>query len=300
MALRTMPTERQLRLGAELKRLRELSGLTVQDAGAAIGMGRVHLTHVENGRTAISADRIRTLCEAYGGTSSTYVEALVSLAESSGKGWWSEYRHQLPASALDLAELEARATHLRSYESLFLPGLFQVAGYTRAIFQASDAVSTAEEIDAAVRFRGERQRILTADNPPQVHAVIHEAALHMRFGGTDIMRQQLLRLVELAELPHVTIQIMPFTAVAVSALTTPFCHLASHHGALETVLMEHPARSAYLHGEDDVAKYRHQFSRLGNAALPAVDATVIPVKHSTRDSLGLIQHILYTLQGVSA
>lgn len=272
----------------------------MHEAGAVIGMGRVHLTHVENGRTAISAERIRTLCQRYGVTSSTYVEALVTLTESSGKGWWSDYRTQLRASALDLAELEAEATYLRSYESLFLPGLFQVEGYTRAIFQASDAVSTHEEIEAAVHFRLGRQRVLTDDLPPQVHAIIHEAALHMRFGGTDIMRQQLLRLVELAELPHVTIQIMPFTAVAVSALTTSFCHLASHDGALETVLMEHPAGSAFLHSDDDMAKYRRQFARLSDAALPAIDTTIIPVKHAARDSLGLVQHILYTLQGASA
>ncbi|MDQ0813600.1 hypothetical protein QFZ63_005314 [Streptomyces sp. B3I7] len=208
-------------------------------------------------------------------------------------------RFRDPASALDLAELESEATYLRSYESLFLPGLFQVEGYTRAIFEASDAVSTGDEIDAAVRFRGRRQHVLFADRPPRVHAVIHEAALHMLFGGTDVMREQLQRLVELAELPHVTIQVMPFTAVAVSALTTPFCHITSHGDGLATVLVEHPARSAYLHSDGDVAKYRTQFVRLGEAALPAIDTTAVAVKHATRDSLGLVQHLLYTLQGVS-
>ncbi|MEU3736999.1 helix-turn-helix transcriptional regulator [Streptomyces sp. NPDC032198] len=300
MALRTAPTERQVRLGFELRRLRERSGLTVQAAGEVIGMGRVHLTHAENGRTPISAERIRTLCGTFGVTSSTYVDALVDLAESNGKGWWTGYKSQLPASALDLAELEAEAAALSSYESLFLPGLFQVDAYTRAIFEASDAVSTAEEIEASVRFRQERQRALRADNPPHIHAVIHEAALHMRFGGPHVMHQQLLKLVELSELPHVEIQIMPFTAVAVSALTTPFCHIASHDSALETVLLEHPAQSMFLYEEEPLAKYRRQFERLSAAALPAIDATVIPVTHAARDSLGLVQHVLYTLQEAQA
>ncbi|MER5222639.1 helix-turn-helix domain-containing protein [Streptomyces flaveus] len=295
MALRTRPTARQLRLGAELKKLREQAGMTLNEAGAVIGMGRVHLTHVESGRTPLASDRMRTLCTAYGVTSSTYVESLVSLAEANGKGWWSSYRDQLPASALDLAELEEASTELRSYESLFLPGLFQVSAYTRSIFEASDAVRTTAEIEEAVHFRQERQRILTADQPPHLHAVIHEAALHMRFGGTAVMREQLLRLVELAELPHVTIQFVPFTAVAVSALTTPFCHIASHGGELETVLMEHPAQSMFLHGADEVTKYRRQFDRLSTAALPPIDATVIPVRHAAKDSLSLVQHILYTL-----
>jgi transcriptional regulator with XRE-family HTH domain len=300
LALRTAPTERQLRLGCELRRLREHSGFTVQAAGEVIGMGRVHLTHAENGRTPISAERIRSLCQAYGVTSSPYVDALVSLGESTGKGWWTGYKAQLPVSALDLAELESEAAHLRSYESLFLPGLFQVEEYTRAIFEASDTVHSTADIETAVRFRLERQRVLVADRPPRVHAVIHEAALHMRFGGAQVMHRQLLKLVELAQLPHVTIQVVPFTAVAISALTTPFCHIASHGGALETVLMEHPAQSMFLHGEDTVAKYRRQFDRLGAAALPPIDAMALPVKHGTRDSLGLVQHILYTLLGAQA
>ncbi|MEU1118655.1 MULTISPECIES: helix-turn-helix transcriptional regulator [unclassified Streptomyces] len=300
LALRTAPTERQLRLGVELRRLREDSGFTVQAAGELIGMGRVHLTHAENGRTPISAERIRTLCQAYGVTSSPYVDALVGLGQATGKGWWTSYKSQLPTPAVDLAELESEAVQLRSYESLFLPGLFQVEGYTRAIFEASDTVTSTAEVETAVRFRLARQRVLVDDRPPHIHAVIHEAALHMRFGGAQVMHQQLLKLVELAELPHVTIQIVPFSAVAVSALTTPFCHIASHGGALETVLMEHPAQSMFLHGQATVTKYRHQFDRLGAAALPAIDATVIPVKHGARDSLGLVQHILYTLLGAQA
>ncbi|WP_447042049.1 DUF5753 domain-containing protein [Streptomyces sp. DSM 118878] len=224
----------------------------------------------------------------------------MNLADSTGTGWWTAYKGQLPASALDLAELESEAAQLCSYESLFLPGLFQVEDYTRAIFEVSDNVSSAAEIETAVRFRSGRQRVLTNDRPPRVHAVIHEAALHMRFGGAQVMHKQLLRLVELARLPHVTIQIMPFTAVAISALTTPFCHITSHGGALETVLMEHPAQSMFLHGEDTVAKYRRQFERLGAAALPPIAAPALSVEHGTRDSLGLVQHILYTLLGAQA
>ncbi|MGW0563415.1 helix-turn-helix domain-containing protein [Streptomyces sp. NPDC003016] len=296
MALRTTTTERQRRLGAELKKLREEAKFTVNEGGALIGMGRVHLTHVEGGNTAISSERIRALCTSYGVTSSTYVDALVDLAESPSKGWWSGYKGRLPSSALDLAELESKATSLRSYESLFLPGLFQLEEYTRSIFRASDVVTTPEGIESAVHFRKQRQSILAGDDvPPTVHAVIHEAALHMRFGGADVMRRQLLRLVEMAELPHVTIQIFPFTADAVSALTTPFCYIGSHGGALETVLVEHPADSMFLHGQETVTKYRRQFDRLSAAALPPVDASVLPVKQASRDSLGLIQHILYTL-----
>lgn len=294
MALRTSPTERQRRLGAELRRLREQAGLTLNEAGALIDMGRVHLTHIEGGHTAIPTDRLRRLCGAYGCTSSTLTEALVTLSEDKGKGWWSAYKKNLPAAALDLAELESRATCLRSYESLFIPGLFQSEDYTRAIFRGSDVVSNPVDIDRAVEFRMRRQAALTAQDPPTVHAVIHEAALHMRFGGSAVTRKQLLRLVELAELPHVTIQVLPFTADGVPMVNTPFNQIASHDGILETIQMDHASQSMFLHDPDSVAQYQRHFERLDSVALPPVDASPSAISHDVRDSLGLIQHILYS------
>ncbi|MEU3461711.1 helix-turn-helix transcriptional regulator [Streptomyces sp. NPDC006733] len=295
MALRTTITERQRRLGVELRKLREQAELTLNEAGAFIDMGRVHLTHVEGGRTAIAPDRIRSLCRGYGCTSSTLVAALVGMAENTGKGWWSAYKGKLPLPSLDLAELESQALGLHSYESLFIPGMFQLPDYTRAVFEASDAVTTPAGVETAVSFRMERQAILTGDAAPEVHAVIHEAALHMRFGGSEVMRRQLLQLVELAKLPNVTIQVVPFTATGVSGLNTPFCSLTSHGGALETVLLDHPAESLFVHAPESVAKYRRLFDRLCNEALAPIDADVAPASHDTRDSLGLIQYVLYTL-----
>ncbi|SEC35944.1 helix-turn-helix domain-containing protein [Streptomyces melanosporofaciens] len=295
MALRTNPTERQRRLGAELRRLREQAGLTLNEAGALIDMGRVHLTHVEGGRTAIPSERLRRLCEGYGCTSVPLVEALVSLGEDKGKGWWSGYKGRLVPSALDLAEFESHANELHSYESLFIPGLFQTEDYTASIFRADDEANTPDHVDTAVGFRMQRQRILHGERPPEVHAVIHEAALHMRFGGAKVMRKQLLRLIELADLPHVSIQILPFTAEGISTLSTPFFMLASHGRALETVLLESPSQSSFLHDEPSLTKYRRQFHRLSTAALRPVDTTVAPFAHDSRDSLGLIQYVLYTL-----
>ncbi|NEW74455.1 MULTISPECIES: helix-turn-helix domain-containing protein [Streptomyces] len=294
MALRTNPTERQRRLGAELRRLREQAGLTLHEAGALIDMGRVHLTHVEGGRTAIPTDRLRRLCKGYGCTSVPFVEALVSLAEDKGKGWWSGYKGDMPAAALDLAELESRAVGLRSYESLFIPGIFQSEDYTRAIFRVSDVVTNPVDIDRAVEFRMQRQAALTVEDPPTVHAVVHEAALHMRFGGSATTRKQLLRLVELAELPHVTVQILPFTADGLPMVKTPFNLIASHGGILETIQLDHASQSMFLHDPDSVAQYGRHFDRLRGVALPPVDTSPSAISHDVRDSLGLIQHILYS------
>ncbi|MET9515128.1 helix-turn-helix transcriptional regulator [Streptomyces sp. NPDC002994] len=296
MALRTSTTERQRRLGAELKKLREQAGLNVTDGGAFIGMGRAHLSHVEAGRTAIPTDKLRKLCHSYGCTSAPYIDALVSMSETDGKGWWTEYRRLLKPPALDLAELEAAANSLASYESLFIPGVLQIADYTRAIFRSSQQDWSDKDREKAVQFRMDRQKILTTDQPPALHAVIHESALHVRFGNADVRRRQLLHLVRMAKLPHVIIQVLPFTAEGLSAFSTPFLLVESHQSTLHTVLAETHAASAFLHDADSFTKYRSHFHRLAAAALPPLDPDVAAYDHGTHDSLGLVQHILYTLQ----
>ncbi|MFK4269749.1 Scr1 family TA system antitoxin-like transcriptional regulator, partial [Streptomyces milbemycinicus] len=182
MALRTLITERQRRLGAELKKLRLQAGLSIGEGGKLIGMGAPHLSHIEAGRTAIPTDRLRELVDAYGCKNEPYVDELVSMAESDGKGWWSAYRRSFPQSALDLAELESRATTMQSYETLLIPGLLQTDSYMRALFQSTRPDAARDEIDSLVRFRKARQDILSTEPTTTFHAVIHEAALRMEVG----------------------------------------------------------------------------------------------------------------------
>ncbi|MFI5803595.1 helix-turn-helix domain-containing protein [Streptomyces sp. NPDC051561] len=293
MGLRTTISERQRRLGHELKRLREAANLTAGEAAARIGMGRGQLSHIELGRTSILTPRLRELCTVYGIESEPYIEALVGISESTGKGWWSDYRNRIGPGALDLAELESTATQLRSHESLFVPGLFQTEAYVRAIL--SSARPTRGSVDDAVAFRMDRQRILRADNPPSVHAVIHEAALHMRFGGPAVMRAQLLHLVELAQLPQVTIQVFPFEAAAYAAYTGNFLYSSPAVPELSTVLLEHPIASMHLSDAAHLAQYDSLFDALTGHALAPIDASTAPASHEAKDSLALIQHLLYTL-----
>jgi transcriptional regulator with XRE-family HTH domain len=296
LALRTSTTERQRRLGAELRKMREQAGLSVTQGGEFIGMSRAHLGHVEAGRTGIPSEKLRALCHAYGCTREPLVIALASLGESGGKGWWTEYRHALNQTVLDLAELEAAADTLHSYESLFIPGILQIPEYTRSIFRSSQHERRTDDIERAVQFRMDRQKVITQERPPTVHAVIHEAALHVRFGGTAVMREQLLHLVRMAELPHVTIQVLPFTAEGLSAFSTPFLLVESHGSTLKTVLVETPASSLYVHESEAVHKYAARFAHLASTALPPLDPAVPATAHESRDSLGLVQYLLYSLQ----
>ncbi len=293
MGLRTTISERQRRVGFELKQLREQAGLNAAEAAQRISMSRAQLSHIELGRTSILTDRLLELCRTYSCTDEPYIGALVSMSEATGKGWWSAYKKRLGSGALNLAELEAGAVTLRMHESLFIPGLFQTADYARAIFTSPKLGF--ENIEEGLKFRMERQRILTSKHPPSVHAVIHEAALHMRFGSVQVVRKQLLRLIELARLPNVTIQIYPFSAQAYAALSGNFVHIIPSTPRLGTVVLDHAMGSEYLREPRQLQQYETLFERLAENALSPVDVSLAPEAHSVKDSLALVQHLLYTL-----
>jgi transcriptional regulator with XRE-family HTH domain len=294
VALRTNITERQRRLGAELRKLRETAGLTVNEASESIGMGAAHLSHIEAARTAVPTSRLRALLRTYGVSSEPYADALVGMSESNGRGWWSDYRKSMGKSALDLAELEARATDIRSHETLLVPGLLQTEAYMRALFRSARPDAGTEEIEESVRFRLARQRALAENSTTGFHAIVHEAALRIAVGGPHVMRGQLTRLIEAAERPGTTLQILPFEAGARAWFGTSFLIVSPGVEGLETVVLEHPAAPLRLGDAESVDRYRSTFDGLAKSALPEVTPGHSPASHETRDSWGLIQHILYT------
>ncbi|WP_280889895.1 DUF5753 domain-containing protein [Streptomyces sp. LBL] len=213
------------------------------------------------------------------------------MSESSGKGWWSAYQERVTRHALNLAELEACSVHLCSYEPLLIPGLFQTEEYIRALF--GDVKPKHATTEDAIAFRLERQRILVGENAPAVHAVIHEAALHMQYGGPSVTRRQLLHLIELSRLPNVTIQVFPFRARTFLGVSTPFLYMRPPVEELATVVLEHPNEPIYRDALAHLSQYRVLFDRLKESALPPITPSTTTEAQAVPSSLLLIQHLLY-------
>ncbi|GAA1302775.1 helix-turn-helix domain-containing protein [Streptomyces javensis] len=295
MGLRGDPTYRQRRFGIEVRRLREAAGLTVGEAAQVVGMRQPHFSNVEAGRTGLSAERLQKLSQALSGTYTYPVDALLALGQESGKGWWSDYRTTLGATHLDLAELEAGAVALRNYELLFIPGLLQTSDYATAVHSGGFSPTVSEVRDSAVEFRMRRQKVLSGERPPRFHAIIHEAALRVLYGGRAVMRDQLLRLIEVSRLPNVTIQVVPIDNEGGAAFSHPFMVIDPGVVELGTVLVDQVGKAQFLDERQALAEYGESFGRLSELALPPVDAESVPEARTAKDSLGLIQHILYPL-----
>ncbi len=273
--------------------MRECAGLSTSEAAAVMRMQAPHISNVEFGRTSLSPERLHLLAEAVGCKDITYVSALVSLGQASGKGWWSEYRSRLRPSLLDLAELEDSSREIVCYEPMFLPGLLQTEEYATAGYRGGHTGASQAEQDREVEFRMRRQAVLTGENAPHLHAVIHEAALHMSFGGPEVRRGQLIRLLKAAELPNVTIQILPFDGAV--PFGTSFTMLRPPVRKLSTVIVAHIEKSLYLGDADSLTRYDDWFARLCEVALPPISATRRDGSGTVRDSQGLVQRLLYPL-----
>ncbi|AEW96508.1 MULTISPECIES: helix-turn-helix domain-containing protein [Streptomycetaceae] len=291
MAPRSRPSERQRRLGAELRKLRTRAGLSGDQAGALLDADRARISNIEAGRIDVSRNRLYKLLRAYGCPPGPLFDGIMEMAQERGRGWWDGYTDVVSRHACDLAELESRSTTIRMHEPLFIPGLLQTADYARAVIGESEA--DARRIERFVEFRLARQRVLGAG--VTYRAVIHEAALHVQIGGAATMRKQLLRLMEVARLPNVTVQIFPFEAGAYSPYTCSFGIYGSGVPELDTLYLEHPLRYWFLGDGDDVDAYAKMFERLSQLALDPVDPHAAPESHEARDSLSLIQHVMYSL-----
>jgi transcriptional regulator with XRE-family HTH domain len=263
------PTVRRRRLGSELRKLREQKGMTAEEVAARLLVSQSKISRLENGRRSISQRDVRDLCGVYGVEDVRIVDSLMQMAkESRQQGWWHAFG-DIPYSVY--IGLETEAASLRVFEPQVVPGLLQTQGYASAVIAGNLPEATAEQVDKRVNVRMRRQeRITDPDGPLRMWAVIDEAALCRKVGDHQIMREQLLHLVELSHLPHVTVQVLPFEAGAHPGLSGQFAVLEFTDATDATVVyLEGVNSDLYLEKDTDVQAYSVMYEHLRAQALSA-------------------------------
>ncbi|MFF3751316.1 helix-turn-helix domain-containing protein [Streptomyces sp. NPDC002018] len=283
MPPRTVTTARQRRLGAELRRLRDAAGLNSREAARLLGIDHTKISHMETARFGVSGERIRALASIYGCDDQEYVQALVRIAEDRTRGWWTDYHEVLPADFLDIAELEHHCRALRTYQIAHIPGLLQTEEHINAIFAETDPPLMDADLERRISHRLRRQVILKGERPPSYEAVIHEAALHMQFGGRKVARGQLEHLLSVSERDHVTIQVIPFSAGGFAGSGQSIFYALGDVRALDTVQLDATHGVAFLDSPTQLRNYRNLLDRMKSKAL------------SMDESRDLIRHITVNL-----
>lgn len=262
-----VPTVRRRRLGTELRRLREEAALTLEDVEEHTGISSSKVSRIESATRGVRPADVDQLTEVYGAPQS--LRAFLAGIARDGtdrRGWWQTY--DLPAVYADLISLETDATSVRTFEPLLIPGLLQTAAYARAAIQAHNPMATAEEVAALVDVRSARQAVLTKPEPLKVRAIIHEAAFLASIPGQGVLRDQVQRLLDVAEHPNVTIQVLPVNSSLHPGTTGAFTILGFGQPGLDVVLLEQLESSLYIEESHAVERYVDAFERLTASALP--------------------------------
>lgn len=282
MSVDESPTLRRRRLGAELKKCREAAGLTQESVSREFEWHSAKVTRIETARVAVTPRDVKDLLTLYGVKDEDYREALMTLArQSKERTWWTDYRDLMrPGSFIGL---EAGASAMRTWEPIVLPGLLQTEDYIRALIRSGRPGDAEKDIDRRIALRMTRQGRLTGVQPLEFSAIIDESVLHRTIGGEAVMENQLKRLIDVAQLPSVTVQILPLDAGAHPFLGGPAALLEFREAThMDVVYVEGLAGDYYEEQPSEVARYRQDFERLSARAL------------DNRMSIKLIESLLRT------
>lgn len=201
-------------LGRELRELREMSGLTLKEAGGFIQRDGGTVSRIEAGIYPARTPDVLAMLDLYGVTEARRRDGLLKLAgEVWQSGWWDSYSEDLSKVMVDYAWVESRARRICSFDALVIPGLLQTRSYMEAV-QTAIVDSSPIQITSGIRFRLTRQQILTDPEPPYIEAILDESVLHRCQGGQAVLKAQLEHLLALTERPHIEIRVLPFSSGA--------------------------------------------------------------------------------------
>jgi transcriptional regulator with XRE-family HTH domain len=267
------PTVLRMLLGSQLRDLREAAGISPDQAGYEIRGSRSKISRLEHGRVGFKERDVADLLTLYGVTDDERRSHMLLLAQqSNNQGWWAKYDDVLPDWFETYIGLEQATSLIRSYELQFVPGLFQTENYARAVTVLGHRAASADEIERRVSLRLKRQQLLVGP-VPRVWAVIDESALRRPLGGRETMRAQLRHLLEIAEMPQVTLQLMPFDRGGHSAAGGSFAILRFAEPDLpDIVYIEQLTGALYLDRHEEIDHYREVMNSLSAEAETPADS----------------------------
>jgi transcriptional regulator with XRE-family HTH domain len=265
------PVVGRRRLSAVLRRARDERGLIQEQVAAAMDWSLSKLIRIEKGTVGISTTDLRSLLRHYGIDEADRVDELVRLAQASrSRPWWAQYRESLPSASFEtLIGLESEASRIEVFQLCVIPGLLQTEAYMRTFLaQGTRLLLSAEAVEARTIVRLKRQaELLGRSDPPRLVALLDEATLRRVPGDHAMMVDQLRHLLELAERPTVSIELIPFEAGPYVDSGSFIILSMPDELDLPVVYLENAVSDTIVDGATEVGDYRRLFSVMREKAL---------------------------------
>jgi transcriptional regulator with XRE-family HTH domain len=251
-------TPRQV-FGAMLRYYRERAGLSRTDLARKVSKSVSLIQAIELGQRVATAEVTDDLERALSAGG-----ALSRLRDEIGDGLGYQ---PYPSWFQDWVASEREAKKLRWFEPLLVPGLLQTEDYARAIFSARFGM-TAEAIDERVAARLKRQEVLAREQPPVLWVIVDETVLRRPVGGRFVMREQVNHLIEAAQRPYVSIQVICSTVGAYRGLSGGAFIVADFEDVSAVGYQETACQGQFVDRREDVETLADCWDTLMREALP--------------------------------
>lgn len=260
-------------LGAEIKMLREASGLTLRALADKLGTGfsNPKLSLWENGHRLPSVDDLTTVLDTLDASDEDRERILgMRRAVDDAPGQINAGAPTIGEQLAQLIAYERSASRVVDVAPLLVPGLLQTGEYARAI------MGDVPDAETRVALRAGRRDILTRRSPVEFLALIDSEVLVRPVAPRDVMVDQLHHLLEMGSRPNVTIQLVPSTRPGWHPMLAGPFELIEFPKARPIVLLEHHRSSLFLWEERDVKSFLDASETIRQAAMtPAESAGVI-------------------------
>ncbi|GAA3787751.1 helix-turn-helix domain-containing protein [Streptomyces chiangmaiensis] len=257
------PTVLRMILGRRLQERRQGAGVSLEDAARALRVKSLTVRRLEKAEVGLKPLYVEKLLQTYGADQQE-IDEFVALAEQANEpGWWHAYRDVLPSWFTAYVSLESGAKTVRTYEPHYVTGLLQTYGYAHAVLRGGFPNEIEEDLQRRVDLRLRRQRLLDGPDAPTLWVVMEEAVLHRVVGGPEVMREQIDRLLQISELDHISLDVVPFTAGAHVGACAPFTYFRFEEPELpDIVYSEILSASVYLDQRSDVVAHLEAHNRM--------------------------------------
>lgn len=267
------PSVRVRRIARALRGWREAYGAQSGVIAKRAGWSAAKQSRLETGGQLIAPADVMTLGLIYEVPEAERNRVFNAAMAAQEKGWWEELaKGALVDDVTDYIELETEATLLRTFKVDMILGVLQTREYAEAIMRAHLPLPDEETIQTRIAARMRRQNVLAGDRPLVIEAVLAEGALRMPVGGQAVMRAQLEKLIELAELPNIRIRVLASTAGAHPAMGAGFNILGFGPEIAEVVYLEFPHKGFYMEDELEVDPYKVRFGGLWDLAMSEAES----------------------------
>ncbi|WP_328504252.1 helix-turn-helix domain-containing protein [Streptomyces sp. NBC_00457] len=257
------PTVLRMILGRRLQERRLGAGASLEDAAKALRVTPLTIRRLEKAEVALKPLYVEKLLETYGADRQEIDEFVVLAERANEPGWWHAYRDVLPNWFSAYVSLETGAKTLRTYEPHYVTGLLQTSRYAREVLSGGFPGAGDEDLQRRVDLRLRRQGLLERPDAPTLWVVMEEAVLHRVVGGPEVMREQIERLLEVSELEHVSVDVVPFTAGAHVGVCAPYTYFRFEEPELpDIVYTEILSGAMYLDQRSDVAAHLEAHNRM--------------------------------------